>query len=368
MRIGVPKEIKVDEFRVAMTPAGVRELVQRGHEVLVEAGAGDASSYPDEAYRRAGARLVGSAEELWSASELVVKVKEPVGKELSLLRRDLVLFCYLHLAANRETALALVESGASAIAYETVVGPDGSLPLLAPMSEIAGRMAPQVAARFLEREAGGKGMLLGGLAGVRPATFLVLGAGVAGTNAAQIALGMGAQVVLLDRDVSKLAAAEKGLGRGVVTLAATTEAIEEAVRGADVVVGAVLVPGAQAPKLVSNALVAEMAPGSVLVDISVDQGGCFEASRPSTHEDPVVRVAGCLIYCVANMPGALPLTATRALTNSTLSYIEAIAEAGWKAAVQRDAGLRAGLNVTEGRVVHPAVAEALGVAPEDPWV
>lgn len=361
MRIGVPTEVKPDEFRVAATPAGVRELWSLGHQVIVQQGAGLGSSFSDEDYRRAGAELIEGPEEIWGRADLVLKVKEPQSEELAKIRSGQVLFTYLHLAANRQCTDALLASGATAIAYETVQLPDGSLPLLAPMSEVAGRMAPQAAAHFLERHTGGRGLLLGGLPGVKPATVVVLGAGVAGMNAAMIALGLQAHVILLDRNVAKLREADKVLSGRCTTVASNASEIEDAVARADVVIGAVLIPGAKAPKLVSDEMLATMQPGSVLVDISVDQGGCFESSRPTTHEDPVFVVNGCLLYCVTNMPGALPVTSTSALTNVTLPYIEQIAEHGWRRAVALDPVLAAGVNISEHKVTHKAVAEAFGL-------
>jgi alanine dehydrogenase len=358
MRVGVPTEVKDNEYRVAITPAGVHELVGRGHEVFVQAGAGQGSSLPDEEYATAGAKILDSAEEVWGQAELLLKVKEPVAAEYPLLRPDLVLFTYLHLAADRPLTQALAESGTTAIAYETVQLPDRSLPLLAPMSEVAGRLAPQVGAATLMRAAGGRGVLMGGVSGVYAAKVVVLGAGVAGMNAAAIALGMQAEVLLLDTNIDRLRAADRIYQGHLQTVASNAYEIERAVVDADLVIGAVLVPGAKAPVLVSDDLVARMKPGSVLVDIAIDQGGCFGSSRPTTHSDPTYRVGASVFYCVANMPGAVPHTSTYALTNVTLPYAAAIADSGWAAAVRRDQALAAGVNLTDGAVVSAPVAEA----------
>jgi alanine dehydrogenase len=361
MRVGVPTEVKDNEYRVAITPAGVHELVGRGHEVFVQAGAGLGSSLPDEDYATAGAKILDNAEEVWGQAELLLKVKEPVAAEYPLLRRDLVLFTYLHLAADRPLTVALASSGTTAIAYETVQLPDRSLPLLAPMSEVAGRLAPQVGAATLMRAAGGRGVLVGGVSGVYAAKVVVLGAGVAGMNAAAIALGMQAEVLLLDTNVERLRAADRIYQGHMQTVASNAYEVERAVVDADLVIGAVLVPGAKAPVLVSDDLVARMKPGSVLVDIAIDQGGCFESSRPTTHSDPTYRVGKSIFYCVANMPGAVPHTSTYALTNVTLPYVSAIADSGWAAAVRREPALAGGVNVTGGEVVSAPVAEAHGL-------
>jgi alanine dehydrogenase len=361
MRVGIPTEIKDNEYRVAITPAGVHELVGRGHEVFVQSGAGLGSSLPDEGYEAAGAKLLGSAEEVWGQAELLLKVKEPVAAEYGFLRSDLVLFTYLHLAADEALTRALAGAGTTAIAYETVQLPDRSLPLLAPMSEVAGRLAPQVGAATLMRAAGGRGVLLGGVPGVHPASVVVLGAGVAGMNAAAIAVGMGADVALLDINVDRLRAADRIYRGALKTVASNTYEVERAVLGADLVIGAVLVPGAKAPVLVSDELVGRMKPGSVLVDIAIDQGGCFESGRPTTHSDPTYRVANSVFYCVANMPGAVPHTSTYALTNVTLPYAVALAEHGWKTAVRRDPALALGVNLVAGDVVNAPVAEAHGL-------
>jgi alanine dehydrogenase len=365
MRVGIPTEVKDHEYRVAITPAGVHELVTRGHEVFVQAGAGVGSSVPDQDYAAAGAKVLDSAEEVWGQAELLLKVKEPVASEYRFLRPDLVLFTYLHLAADRPLTLALAESGTTAIAYETVQLADRSLPLLAPMSEVAGRLAPQVGAATLMRAAGGRGVLMGGVSGVYAAKVVVLGAGVAGMNAAAIALGMQAEVLLLDTNIDKLRAADRIYQGHLQTVASNTYEVERAVSDADLVIGAVLVPGAKAPVLVSDELVGRMKPGSVLVDIAIDQGGCFESSRPTTHSDPTYRVAGSVFYCVANMPGAVPHTSTYALTNVTLPYAVSLAEHGWEAAVRRDPALALGVNLVAGDVTNAAVAEAHGLAATD---
>jgi len=362
MRVGIPTEIKDNEYRVAITPAGVHELVGRGHEVFVQAGAGLGSSLPDADYAAAGAKILDSAEEVWGQAELLLKVKEPVPAEYPLLRPDLVLFTYLHLAADSPLTTALAEAGTTAIAYETVQLPDRSLPLLAPMSEVAGRLAPQVGAATLMRAAGGRGVLLGGVSGVYAAKVVVLGAGVAGMNAAAIALGMQAEVLLLDTNIDRLRAADRIYQGHLQTVASNAYEVERAVEDADLVIGAVLVPGAKAPVLVSDELVGRMKPGSVLVDIAIDQGGCFESSRPTTHSDPTYPVAQSVFYCVANMPGAVPHTSTYALTNVTLPYVLAIASDGWAAAARRDPALAAGVNVVDGSVVNEPVAQAHGLA------
>ncbi len=361
MRVGIPREVKDNEFRVAMTPAGVRELCTHGHRVLVERGAGVGSSIPDEEYRRAGATLVDDADEVWGEADLVCKVKEPVAEEYHRLREGLVLFTYLHLAASKECTEAVVSSKVTAIAYETVQLPDRSLPLLAPMSEVAGRMAPLVGAEHLMRPKGGRGVLMSGVPGVRPASVVVIGAGVAGSNAAAVAVGMHASVVVLDRDLARLRAVDAVYQGRLRTVAASAHTVEEACLQADLVIGAVLVPGAKAPRLVSDELVAEMREGSVLVDISVDQGGCFQSTRPTTHSDPTFAVAGSLFYCVANMPGAVPHTSTHALTNATLPYSVEIATHGWREAARRDPALALGLNAVAGRLTNAAVAEAHGL-------
>jgi alanine dehydrogenase len=363
MRVGVPREVKNREYRVALTPAGVTELVRAGHVVLVERDAGVGSSIPDADYVAAGARIVAAADDVWADADLLLKVKEPVAEEYGRLRADQTLFTYLHLAASRECTDALVASGTTAIAYETVQTGDGALPLLAPMSEVAGRMAPQVGAHSLERAHGGRGVLLGGVSGVYAAKVVVIGAGVSGMNAAAIALGMQAEVVVLDKDIDKLRAADRIYQGHLQTVASSAYELERAVLDADLVIGAVLVPGAKAPTLVSNELVSRMKPGSVLVDIAVDQGGCFEDTRPTTHDDPTYRVHDSVFYCVANMPGAVPNTSTHALTNVTLPYVMALANEGAATAVRRNRPLSHGVNVVAGQVVLAEVAEAHGMTP-----
>ncbi|GAA1283139.1 alanine dehydrogenase [Pseudonocardia aurantiaca] len=360
--MGVPREVKNHEYRVAITPAGVRELTARGHGVLLEHDAGAGAGIPNEDFVAAGAQISADADEVWGGAGLVLKVKEPVASEYHRLRADQVLFTYLHLAASKECTDALVTSGATAIAYETVRLPDGSLPLLAPMSEVAGRMAPQVGAHYLQRTAGGRGVLLGGVSGVPAGKVAVLGAGVSGMNAATIALGLQAEVVVLDTNINRLRQIDFTYRGHLQTIMSNAYEVERACLWADLVVGAVLVPGAKAPKLVSNELVARMRPGSVLVDIAVDQGGCFADSRPTTHGDPVFRVHESTFYCVANMPGAVPNTSTRALTNVTLPYVIALADRGVAGAVEDDPVLAAGVNVAAGRVVQPEVAAAHGLA------
>ena len=360
MRVGVPKEVKNREFRVGLTPAGTRELVARGHAVLVETGAGAGVGLTDDAYRAAGAEIADAPTEVFARSALVVKVKEPQPDEIARLRPDQVLFTYLHLAPDPAQARGLMASGCTAIAYETVTSARGGLPLLAPMSEVAGRMSVQVGAHCLEKRQGGAGVLLGGVPGVAPAVVVILGGGVSGTNAAQMAVGMGAQVAMLDRDLGRLVELDAMFHGRVTTLFSTAEAVERWVLQADLVIGAVLVPGATAPKLVSRALVARMRPGSVLVDIAIDQGGCFETSHPTTHEDPTFEVDGVVHYCVANMPGGVARTSTLALTNATLPYVLALADHGADLAMENDRHLAAGLNVRAGRITHPAVAQALG--------
>jgi alanine dehydrogenase len=361
MRVGVPREVKNREYRVALTPAGVTELVRGGHEVLVERGAGEGSSIPDDDYVSVGARIVADADDVWADADLLLKVKEPIEEEYDRLRRGQTLFTYLHLAASKECTDALVASGTTAIAYETVQTPDGALPLLAPMSEVAGRMAPQVGAHSLERAHGGRGVLLGGVSGVYAAKVVVIGAGVSGMNAAAIALGMQAEVVVLDRDIDKLRAADKIYQGHMQTVASNAYEVERAVLDADLVIGAVLVAGAKAPVLISNELVSRMKPGSVLVDIAVDQGGCFEDTRPTTHDDPTFRVHDSVFYCVANMPGAVPNTSTHALTNVTLPYVMALANEGTAAAVASNPALAHGVNVVDGKVVLAEVAGAHGM-------
>ena len=360
MLIGVPREIKDHEYRVGLTPASVREIVEQGHQVLAEAGAGAGIGATDADYAAAGAKVVAGAEEVFARAEMIVKVKEPQAVERKRLRRGQVLFTYLHLAPDPEQTRELVAGGATCIAYETITAPGGGLPLLAPMSEVAGRMAVQAGAHCLEKAQGGMGILLGGVAGVAPAKAAILGAGVVGANAARIAVGTGAHVVALDRNIDKLRRMEDLFGARVVTAFASREAVEKHVLSADLVIGAVLVPGAAAPKLVTREMVGRMKPGSVLVDVAIDQGGCFETSRPTTHSDPTYVVDRVVHYCVANMPGAVPRTSTYALNNATLPYVLALAGHGWREAMRRDAHLRAGLNVHDGKVTCREVAEALG--------
>ncbi|MER5476575.1 alanine dehydrogenase [Streptomyces sp. NPDC002734] len=360
MKVGIPREVKNNEFRVAITPPGVHELVRNGHEVVVERNAGLGSSITDEEYVAAGARILETADEVWAAADMILKVKEPIAEEYHRLRKDQVLFTYLHLAADRPGTEALIASGTTAIAYETVEV-DRTLPLLAPMSEVAGRLAPQVGAYQLMRANGGRGVLPGGVPGVAPAKAVVLGGGVSGWNATQIAVGMGFQVTLLDLNINKLREADKVFGTKVQTVVSNSFEIEKALVEADLVVGAVLIPGAKAPKLVTNELVSRMKPGSVLVDIAIDQGGCFEDSRPTTHAEPTFAVHNSVFYCVANMPGAVPNTSTYALTNATLPYVVQLANRGWVEALRRDAALAKGLNVHDGQVVYREVAEAHGM-------
>ncbi|MCP9960511.1 alanine dehydrogenase [Streptomyces somaliensis] len=361
MKVGIPREVKNNEFRVAITPAGAHELVRHGHEVLVERNAGVGSSITDDEYVAAGARILPTADEVWAAADLLLKVKEPVAEEYHRLRGGQTLFTYLHLAASRECTDALLASGTTAIAYETVETANRALPLLAPMSEVAGRLAPQVGAYHLMRAAGGRGVLPGGVPGVVPARAVVIGGGVSGWNAAQIAVGMGFDVTLLDRDISKLREADRIFGTKVKAVMSNSFALEKAVLEADLVIGAVLIPGAKAPKLVTNELVSRMKPGSVLVDIAIDQGGCFEDSHPTTHAEPTFRVHDSIFYCVANMPGAVPNTSTYALTNATLPYIVSLADNGWAEALRRDPALARGLNTHDGKVVYREVAEAHGL-------
>ncbi len=361
MKIGVPREIKNHEYRVAMTPAGAHELVRHGHEVFVERGAGDGSSIPDEDYIGAGAKILETADDVWATGELILKVKEPIEPEYGRMRKGQTLFTYLHLAASRACTQALLDSGVTSIAYETVQLPNRSLPLLAPMSEVAGRLAPQVGAYNMMKFNGGRGMLPGGVPGVAPAKVVVIGGGVSGLNAAQIAVGMGADVSILDVSMDRLRHIDSIYQGRMKTLMSSAYAVEQAVLAADLVIGAVLIPGAKAPKLVSNDLVSRMRAGSVLVDIAIDQGGCFEDSRPTTHDDPTYTVHGSVFYCVANMPGSVPNTSTYALTNVTLPYAIAIAGKGWQRAVTDDRALGLGLSTHEGRLVSFPVAEAHGL-------
>ena len=360
MRIGVAREIKSHEYRVALTPAGARELVQRGHEVLVESTAGEGSAFADADYVRAGARIV-SVDDVWGHAELLLKVKEPTVSEYPRLREGLVLFTYLHIAADEPLTRALVESGITAVAYETVETDDRKLPLLAPMSEIAGRLAAQAGAYFLEKPLGGRGLLLGGVPGVAPGRVLVLGGGIVGYNAAIIAIGLGAQVTILDRSIDRMRHLDEILSGRVSTVMSSTLQIESSIADADVVIGAVLVPGARAPKLVTRGMLGVMKKGAVIVDVAIDQGGCVETARPTTHDDPVYSVDGITHYCVANMPGGVPITSTKALTNATLPYVEEIADLGLARAVARDRSLARGVNVLEGKITYDAVAEAHGL-------
>jgi alanine dehydrogenase len=360
MRIGVAKEIKPDEHRVALTPAGARELTQKGHEVVVEGSAGDGSALPDAAYEAVGARI-GSVDDVWGSADLVLKVKEPLPPEFDRLREGLILFTYLHLAADEALTRALLDSGATCIAYETVETDDRQLPLLAPMSEVAGRLATQMGAWALEKAQGGRGILLGGLPGVPPAKVVVLGGGIVGYNAALIAVGMQADVWVLDKSVQRMRDLEMMLD-GRITLAMSNQlAIDEAVENADLVIGAVLIPGARAPKLITRDMLAALKPGTALVDVAIDQGGCFETSHPTTHSDPVYIVDGIVHYCVSNMPGAVPITSTAGLTNVTLPYVEQIADLGVREAIARSRALGRGVNVFEGKLTYEAVAEAHGL-------
>ena len=360
MRVGVAKEIKPQEYRVALTPAGARELVQRGHEVVVEQGAGAGSQFPDEQYAANGAQIA-TVDEVWETSDLLLKVKEPIAPEYPRLREGLTLFTYLHIAADEPLTRALADSGITAVAYETVETDDRRLPLLAPMSEVAGRLAAQAGAHYLEKPKGGRGLLLGGVAGVAPGKVVVIGGGIVGYNAAVIALGLGAQVTILERSVDRMRHLEETLHGRVSLVMSSTLQIEESVRDADLVIGAVLIPGALAPKLLTREMVRGMKEGSVFCDVAIDQGGCAETSKPTTHDDPVYDVDGVIHYCVANMPGAVPITSTKALTNVTLPYVEAIADHGLAAAVARDHMLARGVNVIGGKVTYEAVAEAHGL-------
>ena len=359
MIVGVPKEIKVHESRVAITPEGVSEFVHAGHTVLIQDGAGIASAITNDNFIQAGATIVATADDVWQKADLVLKVKEPIDSEYLKMRKGQTLFTYLHLAASKVCTDALVASGTTAIAYETVEV-NGTLPLLAPMSEVAGRLATQVGATALQKPHGGRGVLLGGVPGVAPGRVVVIGGGVAGLNAAVIALGMGADVTVFDRSISRLQYIDTVYGGRIKTLVASKHAIEREVKQADLVIGAVLVHGAKAPKLVSNSLVAQMKSGSVLVDIAIDQGGCFEDSKPTTHAEPTYTVHNSVFYCVANMPGAVPVASTYALTNATLPYALSLANLGWEAACKEDPNLAKGLNVHEGKIYYSAVAEAHG--------
>jgi alanine dehydrogenase len=361
MKIGVPKEVKIHEYRVGLVPAGVRELVDAGHSVLVQSGAGAGIGFDDSNYQSAGAGIAQKAEDIFGTCDLIVKVKEPQLTECQQLRKGQTLFTYLHLAADREQAQALMASGSTAIAYETVTSPDGSLPLLTPMSEVAGRMSVQVGANCLQKANGGFGVLLGGVPGVAPAKVVVLGGGVSGTHAVEMAVGLRADVTVVERSVKRLRELSSIFGSQLKTVYSTAHAIEELVRDADLVIGAVLIAGAAAPKLVTHAMVKTMKPGAVLVDIAIDQGGCFETSRPTTHAEPTYMLDGVIHYCVTNMPGAVPRTSTFALTNATLPYVKSLADNGWNTAIARDSGLARGLNVHAGQLTHEAVASALGL-------
>ncbi|NYH40293.1 alanine dehydrogenase [Micromonospora jinlongensis] len=361
MKVGIPREVKNHEYRVAITPAGVNEFTRSGHQVFVESGAGVGSSITDEEFAAAGAKILGTADEVWETAELVLKVKEPIAEEYHRMREGQVLFTYLHLAASKECTDALIDRKVTGIAYETVELPDRSLPLLAPMSEVAGRLAPQVGAFYMMRTGGGRGVLPGGVSGVYAAKTVVIGAGVSGMNAAAIALGLQSEVLLLDKNVARLRAADAIYRGHLQTVASNAYEVERAVLDADLVIGAVLVPGAKAPTLISNELVSRMKPGSVLVDIAIDQGGCFEDSRPTTHADPVYKVHESIFYCVANMPGAVPNTSTYALTNVTLPYALELANQGWREALRNDPALALGLNTHDGQVTYGPVAEAHGM-------
>ena len=370
MRVGIPTEIKNNEYRVAITPAGVSELARRGHEVLVQAGAGEGSAIHDGDFSAAGARIVDSADQVWADAELLLKVKEPIEPEYHRLRRGQVLFTYLHLAASKPCTDALLASGTTSIAYETVqtTSPDGTvaLPLLAPMSEVAGRLSAQVGAYHLMRTQGGRGVLMGGVPGVAPAKVVVIGGGMAGDNAAGVAWGMGAHVTVFDLNIATLRKIDAEYGGAIETRYSARLELEQAVKQADLVIGAVLVPGAKAPKLVTNATVAQMRPGAVLVDIAIDQGGCFEDSRPTTHDEPTFRVHDAVFYCVANMPGAVPRTSTFALTNATMPYVKKLADRGWRGACQADPALAEGLSTHDGQLLNEQVADDLGLPFTDP--
>jgi len=366
MRVGIPTEIKNNEYRVAITPAGVAELVHRGHEVLIESGAGEGSAIADADFKRAGAQMIDSVDEVWAEADLLLKVKEPIEPEYTRLRKGQTLFTYLHLAASKPCTDALLASGTTSIAYETVQTADGALPLLAPMSEVAGRLAAQVGAYHLMRTHGGRGVLMGGVPGVAPANVVVIGGGMAGDNAAAVAKGMGARVTVFDLNINTLRKIDAEYGGSIETRYSSRLDLEDAVKEADLVIGAVLVPGAKAPKLVTNSTVAHMKSGSVLVDIAIDQGGCFEDSRPTTHDDPTFAVHDTVFYCVANMPGAVPRTSTYALTNATMPYVVKLAERGWKGACQADSSLAKGLSTHEGALLSEQVASDLDLPFTDP--
>jgi alanine dehydrogenase len=368
MLVGVPKEIKNHEYRVGLTPASVRELTSRGHQVLVQKGAGAAIGLGDDQYAAAGASLAENAADVFARAEMIVKVKEPQPAECAMLKQGQILYTYLHLAPDPEQTAALVKSGAICIAYETITGANGGLPLLAPMSEVAGRMAIQAGAAHLEKSKGGMGILLGGVPGVAPGHVVILGAGVVGTNALQMAVGLGARVSVLDKNIDRLRQLDLVYGNRIATHFSNAHAIEECVTQADVVIGGVLIPGAAAPKLVTRAMISRMKPGSVVVDVAIDQGGCFETSHPTTHAEPTFVVDGVIHYCVANMPGAVARTSTFALNNATIGHALALADKGWTQALRQDKHLLNGLNVAQGKVTYQAVAGALGydyVAPEN---
>jgi alanine dehydrogenase len=361
MIVGILKEIKVEENRVCMTPAGVEVMQGRGHSVLVEAAAGIGSGFSDADYREAGAEIVATPQEVYARAEMVMHVKEPQPAEYPLIRKGQIVFTYFHFAAAEQLTRAFMETGAVAVAYETIVGKDNSLPLLTPMSEVAGRMAAQQAAKYAERAQGGRGILLGGVPGVPPATVLVIGGGVVGTHAAQMACGLGAKVYLLDTNLERLRHLAEVMPKNCFPMMSSPATLRELAKEADVVIGAVLVHGAKAPKLISREMLSTMKPGAVLVDVAIDQGGCFETSQPTTHTEPTYVVDGVLHYCVANMPGAVPLTSTMALTNATLPYAVELAEKGWQQAALDNAGIREGLNIVAGQVVYRGVAEAFGL-------
>lgn len=361
MIIGIPKEIKNNENRVSLTPAGAKELIAHGHIVYVQHNAGTNSGFPDEAYEAAGATILPTIEEVYAIAEMIIKVKEPIKQEYSLVRKGQLLFTYFHFACDRELTEAMLASGATCLAYETVVDRNGGLPLLIPMSEVAGRMATQEGARFLEKPQGGRGVLLGGVPGVKPAKILVLGGGIVGTNAALIAAGFGADVTLCDISLPRLRYLSEVMPKNVKTLYSSRYNIEQELPTTDLVVGAVLIPGAKAPHLISRDMLKLMRPGSVMVDVAIDQGGCFETSHPTTHAEPIFEVDGIVHYCVANIPGAVPCTSTLALTNATLPYAIKLADMGWEAACRADAGLAKGLNIVDGKITFPGVAEAFGM-------
>lgn len=361
MIIGIPKEIKNNENRVSLTPAGAKELIAHGHTVYVQHTAGENSGFPDEAYVAAGATILPTIEDVYAIAEMIIKVKEPIKPEYKLVRKGQLLFTYFHFACDRELTDAMLASGATCLAYETVVDRNGGLPLLIPMSEVAGRMAAQEGARFLEKPQGGRGVLLGGVPGVKPAKVLVLGGGIVGTNAALIAAGFGADVTLCDIALPRLRYLSETMPKNVKTLYSSRYNIEQELPTTDLVIGAVLIPGAKAPHLVTRDMLKLMRPGTVLVDVAIDQGGCFETSHPTTHAEPIFEIDGIVHYCVANIPGAVPCTSTLALTNATLPYAIKLADMGWEAACRADAGLAKGLNVVDGKVTFPGVAKAFGM-------